>query len=70
MRVAEGGAAFPGSIGDVYWSGITGPRYFFDRTERLVGIVFVEGPSIRAAYHAELRAMVYGAIMPLEGGKQ
>jgi CubicO group peptidase (beta-lactamase class C family) len=69
VRVADGGAAFPGSIGDVFWGGITGPRYFFDRTERLVGIVFVEGPSIRAAYHAELRAMVYGAIMPLEGSK-
>jgi CubicO group peptidase (beta-lactamase class C family) len=69
VRVAEGGPAFPGSIGDVFWGGITGPRYFFDRHERLVGIVFVEGPSIRAAYHAELRAMVYGAIMPLEGAK-
>ena len=69
VRIAEGGPMFPGSIGDVYWGGITGPRYFFDRTERLVGIVFVQGPSIRAAYHAELRAMVYGAIMPLEGAK-
>jgi CubicO group peptidase (beta-lactamase class C family) len=69
VRIADGGAVFPGSIGDVYWGGITGPRYFFDRTERLVGIVFVQGPAIRAAYHAELRAMVYGAIMPLEGAK-
>jgi CubicO group peptidase (beta-lactamase class C family) len=69
VRVTEGGAAFPGSIGDVFWGGITGPRYFFDRTEQLVGIVFAEGPSIRAAYHAELRAMVYGAIVPLEGSK-
>jgi len=69
VRVAEGGPAFPGSIGDVFWGGITGPRYFFDRNERLVGIVFVEGPSIRAAYHAELRAMVYGAILPLESAK-
>jgi CubicO group peptidase (beta-lactamase class C family) len=70
VRVADGGAAFPGNIGDVFWGGITGPRYFFDRTEKLVGIVFVEGPAIRAAYHAELRAMVYGAIMPLDGAKQ
>jgi hypothetical protein len=31
--------------------------------ERLVGIVFVQGPAIRAAYHAELRAMVYGALI-------
>jgi len=62
VRVADGGPAFPGSIGDVFWGGITGPRYFFDRTEKLIGIVFVEGPSRRAAYHAESRALVYGAL--------
>jgi len=38
------------------------PRYFVDPKEKLVGIVFVQGPSIRAAYHAELRSMVYGAM--------
>ena len=49
--------------------GITGPRYFVDPKEKLVGIVFMQGPSIRAAYHAELRAMVYGALPILvEGG--
>jgi CubicO group peptidase (beta-lactamase class C family) len=63
VRTANGGPAFPGSTGDVFWGGITGPRYFFDPKERLVGIVFVQGPAIRAAYHAELRAMVYGALI-------
>ena len=62
VRVSDGGAPFPGNIGDVFWGGITGPRYFFDPKEKLIGIVFAEGPSIRAAYHAELRAMVYGAL--------
>jgi CubicO group peptidase (beta-lactamase class C family) len=62
VRVADGGAAFPGSIGDVFWGGITGPRYFFDGKEKLIGILFAQGPAIRAAYHAELRAMVYGAM--------
>ena len=62
VRTANGGPAFPGSTGDVFWGGITGPRYFFDPKEKLVGIVFVQGPAIRAAYHAELRAMVYGAL--------
>jgi CubicO group peptidase (beta-lactamase class C family) len=62
VRVADGGPLFPGSIGDVFWGGITGPRYFFDPKEKLIGIVFVQGPSIRAAYHAELRAVVYGAL--------
>src|SRR6266700_3633494 len=62
VRVSDGGAPFPGSVGDVFWGGITGPRYFFDPAEKIIGIVFAEGPSIRAAYHAELRAMVYGAM--------
>jgi CubicO group peptidase (beta-lactamase class C family) len=70
VRVAEGGPGFPGSIGDVYWGGITGPRYFFDGKEKLIGILFAQGPAIRAAYHAELRAMVYGAMTASEGAKK
>lgn len=62
VRISDGGAPFPGNVGDLFWGGITGPRYFVDPKERLIGIVFVQGPSIRAAYHAELRAMVYGAM--------
>jgi CubicO group peptidase (beta-lactamase class C family) len=63
VRVSAGGAPFQGSVGDLFWGGITGPRYFVDPKEGLVGIVFVQGPSIRAAYHAELRSMVYGAMV-------
>jgi CubicO group peptidase (beta-lactamase class C family) len=63
VRVAEGGPPFPGSVGDLYWGGITGPRYFLDPQQKLIGIMFVQGPSVRAAYHAELRAMVYGALV-------
>ena len=63
VRVADGGPTFPGSVGDVFWGGITGPRYLFDPKEKLVALVFMQGPSQRAAYHAELRAMVYGAMV-------
>ena len=63
VRVAEGGATFPGTVGDIFWGGITGPRYFVDPKEKLIGILFAQGPAIRAAYHAELRAMVYGAML-------
>jgi CubicO group peptidase (beta-lactamase class C family) len=69
VRVADGAPGFPGSIGDVYWGGITGPRYFFDAKEKLIGVLFAQGPAIRAAYHAELRAMVYGAITASRAGK-
>jgi CubicO group peptidase (beta-lactamase class C family) len=67
VRVTEGGPPFPGSVGDIFWGGITGPRYFMDPRERLVGIVFMQGPSQRAAYHAELRALVYGALTDAGG---
>jgi CubicO group peptidase (beta-lactamase class C family) len=67
VRVANGAAVFPGSPGDIFWGGITGPRYFVDPKEKLIGIVFMQGPSVRAAYHAELRAMVYGALTSPNG---
>ena len=35
----------------------------------LIGVLFAQGPAIRAAYHAELRAMVYGAITASRAGK-
>ena len=62
VRTGNGAPFFPGSVGDIYWGGITGPRYFLDPKENLVGLVFVQGPAVRAAYHAELRSMVYGAL--------
>jgi CubicO group peptidase (beta-lactamase class C family) len=61
VRIGDGAPFFAGSIGDVFWGGITGPRYFFDPKERLVAVLFVQAPSQRAFYHAEFRAMVYGA---------
>jgi CubicO group peptidase (beta-lactamase class C family) len=62
VRVSDVGTVFPGSTGDIFWGGITGPRYFMDPKERLIGIIFIQAPSQRAAYHAELRAIVYGAL--------
>jgi CubicO group peptidase (beta-lactamase class C family) len=69
VSVSAGGAPFRGNVGDLFRGGITGPRYFIDPKEKLVGIVFVQGPSIRAAFHAELRAMVYGATTSSEDDK-
>ena len=65
VRVAGGGAVFPGTVGDVFWGGITGPRYFADPDKRLIGILFLLRPSERAAVHAEFRALVYGALRPV-----
>ena len=62
VRIGDGAPSFAGSIGDVFWGGITGPRYFIDPKERLVAILLIQAPSQRAFYHAELRAMMYGAL--------
>src|SRR5207249_10248500 len=69
VRVSAGGTPFQGTVGDLFWGGIAGPRYFLDPKENLIGIVFVQGPSIRAAYHAELRSMVYGAMISSKSEK-
>ncbi len=57
----------PGSVGDIFWGGITGPRYFMDPEQRLIGLLWMLRPSERAAVHAEFRAMVYGALQPAQG---
>jgi CubicO group peptidase (beta-lactamase class C family) len=62
VRICDGAPQYPGSVGDFQWGGATGPRYFVDPKEKLIGIVFMQAPSQRAAYQAELRAMVYGAL--------
>jgi CubicO group peptidase (beta-lactamase class C family) len=62
VRTAQGGPLFPGSVGDIFWGGITGPRYFMDPEQRLVGVFFMQRPSERGAVHAEFRAVVYGAL--------
>lgn len=64
VRVAPGMAQFPGSVGDIFWGGITGPRYFVDPRQRLIGIFFMQRPAERGAVHAEMRAAVYGALRP------
>jgi len=62
VRTAPGMATFPGSPGDIFWGGITGPRYFVDPQHKLIGIFFMQRPSERGPVHAEFRAAVYGAL--------
>ena len=44
VRTAPGGPLFPGSVGDIFWGGITGPRYFIDPEQRLVGVLCHAAP--------------------------
>lgn len=62
VRLGAGPHATPGAAGDVYWGGITGPRYMIDPAERLVVVAMFQAPSLRGHYYAVLRQMVYGAM--------
>lgn len=64
VRIAGGGPLFPGSVGDIFWGGITGPRYFMDPQHGLIGVLLMLRPAERAAVHAEFRSLVYGALRP------
>ena len=63
VRLATGGHATPGAPGDVYWGGITGPRYMIDPAERLVVVAMFQAPSLRGHYYAVLRQMLYAALI-------
>ncbi|MEO8183877.1 MAG: hypothetical protein ABI895_34060 [Deltaproteobacteria bacterium] len=54
-------------MGDIFWGGITGPRYFMDPQQHLIGLLWLLRPSERFAVQAEFRAMVYGALRPAQG---
>ena len=60
-------ATFPGT-NSVVMAGLVPAIHVFLNGGGLVGIVFVQGPAIPAAYHAELRAMLYGAMVPRGNG--
>ena len=63
VRLATGAHTTPGAPGDVYWGGITGPRYMVDPTERLVVVAMFQAPSLRGHYYSLLRQMIYGAMV-------
>lgn len=67
VRVCDGAPFLPGTVGDFTWGGATGPRYFADPKERLIGIVFAQVPALRLTYPAEMRAMIYGSFVGADG---
>ncbi len=61
VRLADGLASIPGSQGDAFWGGITGPRFWIDPRERLAVVFMMQAPAQRGHYQTVLRNMVYGA---------
>ncbi|MES3020774.1 MAG: serine hydrolase domain-containing protein [Pseudomonadota bacterium] len=63
VRIEEGTAAVPGSLGDYTWNGGAGTLFWNDPQERLVVVVGMVAPgAIRRQLREQTSAMVYGAM--------
>lgn len=64
VREQSGRSMVPGSIGDFYWGGATGPYFWVDPREQLVVVMMLQVPDIqlRTHYRSLLRNLVYQAL--------
>jgi CubicO group peptidase (beta-lactamase class C family) len=64
VRLQPGLSIVPGSVGDYYWGGATGPYFWVDPAERLVVVFMLQefNAQRRARYRSLLRNLVYQAL--------
>jgi CubicO group peptidase (beta-lactamase class C family) len=64
VRQEAGRSMVPGSPGDFYWGGATGPYFWVDRQEQLVVVMMLQVADIqlRTYYRSLLRNLVYQAL--------
>jgi CubicO group peptidase (beta-lactamase class C family) len=62
VRVAEGEATTPGSVGDYSWGGYAGTTFWIDPKERLVALWLMQAPGARAETRSLFRTLVYSAL--------
>jgi CubicO group peptidase (beta-lactamase class C family) len=63
VRVAEGEAVTPGSVGDHSWGGYAGTIFWIDPQERLIALWMMQAPGARAETRALFRTLVYSALV-------
>ncbi len=63
VRTHPGRNPLPGSVGDHFWSGVTGTYFWIDPVEELVAIKMMQAPAERLHYRYLLRHAVYQAIV-------
>lgn len=63
VRLERGRSMVPGSVGDFYWGGATGPYFWVDPQEQLVAVMMLQVADIqlRTHYRSLLRNLVYQA---------
>jgi CubicO group peptidase (beta-lactamase class C family) len=64
IRLQPGLSVVPGSVGDYYWGGATGPYFWVDPAERLIVVFMLQefNAQRRARYRSLLRNLVYQAL--------
>jgi len=63
VRVAPGHNPYPGSVGEFYWVGATGPVFWVDPKERLIAILMIQLPLTQTRHYRSLiRNLVYQAL--------
>lgn len=64
VRMEEGRSMVPGSTGDFFWGGATGPYFWVDPEEKLVAVLMMQVSDIqlRTHYRSLLRNLVYQAL--------
>ena len=62
VRLQDGLASTPGSVGDYNWGGLGGTYFWVDPKEKLIGILMLQAPNQRTYYRGIFRDMVYAAM--------
>jgi CubicO group peptidase (beta-lactamase class C family) len=64
VREEKGRATVPGSVGDFFWGGATGPYFWVDPEEKLVAVLMLQEANMqrRTRYRSLLRNLVYQAL--------
>jgi CubicO group peptidase (beta-lactamase class C family) len=63
VRLHEGFAWAPGSIGDAGWTGIVGTIFTIDPKENLIGIMMDQGPTPRVHTWYLFKDLLYGSVI-------
>ena len=69
VRRAEGAAPFPGSLGEIMWTGMADTMFWVDPAEDLFVVFMAQAPRQRFRHRAVLKAMVYDALVGRRGLK-
>jgi CubicO group peptidase (beta-lactamase class C family) len=64
VRQEAGRSTVPGSVGDYFWGGATGPYFWVDPRERLIAVMMLQETNMqrRTHYRSLLRSLVYQAL--------